>query len=56
MSARLSRRPICEERSTWAAAVHPGNFYSANEIELLTSTTVSSLDPVHKRMTLEPGG
>jgi 3-phenylpropionate/trans-cinnamate dioxygenase ferredoxin reductase subunit len=38
------------------AAVHAENFYQEQEIELLTSTTVTSIDPVSKRVTLDPGG
>ena len=38
------------------AAVHSENFYQEQEIELLTSTTVTSIHPVSKRVTLDPGG
>ncbi len=38
------------------AAVHPEGFYGEHEIELLTSTTVTSIDPTAGRLTLEPGG
>ncbi len=38
------------------AAVHAEGFYESANIELLTSTTVRRLDPVGKRVTLDPGG
>jgi len=37
------------------AAVHAEGFYQSANIELLTSTTVRHLDPVAKRVTLDPG-
>src|ERR1700722_2839889 len=38
------------------AAVHEAGFYDDNNIELLTSTTVRSVDPEAKRVLLDPGG
>jgi 3-phenylpropionate/trans-cinnamate dioxygenase ferredoxin reductase subunit len=38
------------------AAVHPDGFYAEHDIELLTSTTVTSVDPAARRVTLDPGG
>src|SRR5579864_8986618 len=38
------------------AAVHPSGFYRDHGIELLTSTTVTSIDPAAKSVTLDPGG
>jgi len=36
--------------------IHPEAFYRTHEIELLTDTTVTSLDPAVRRIRLEPGG
>ncbi len=38
------------------AAVHPEGFYADHQIELLTSTTVASIDPTTRHVTLDPGG
>lgn len=38
------------------AAVHPEEFYRDHDIELLTSTTVTSIDPNARRVGLDPGG
>jgi 3-phenylpropionate/trans-cinnamate dioxygenase ferredoxin reductase subunit len=38
------------------AAVHPAGFYAEHDIELLTSTTATSIDPTTNHVTLEPGG
>jgi len=38
------------------AAVHSQGFYEEHGIELLTSTTVTSIDPTSKVVELEPGG
>jgi len=37
------------------AAVHPDGFYAENDIELLTSTTVTSIDPAARQVHLDPG-
>lgn len=37
------------------AAVHPEGFYADHQIELLTSTTVASIDPTTRHVTLDPG-
>src|SRR6201992_1900804 len=36
--------------------VHPSDFYDDNEIELLTKTTVTAIDPAASSVTLQPGG
>lgn len=38
------------------AAVHPPGFYTDHDIELLTSTTVTSIDPNAKQIEMDPGG
>jgi 3-phenylpropionate/trans-cinnamate dioxygenase ferredoxin reductase component len=38
------------------AAVHPAGFYQDHDIELLTSTTVVSVDPANQQVDLNPGG
>jgi 3-phenylpropionate/trans-cinnamate dioxygenase ferredoxin reductase subunit len=38
------------------AAVHAEGFYEDQSIELLTSTTVTVIDPTNKVVTLDPGG
>ncbi len=38
------------------AAVHGADFYQEHDIDLLTTTAVRSVDPVAKRVTLDPGG
>jgi 3-phenylpropionate/trans-cinnamate dioxygenase ferredoxin reductase subunit len=38
------------------AAVHSEEFYGDQSIELLTSTTVTGIDPTKKVVTLDPGG
>lgn len=38
------------------AAVHPPRFYTDHDIELLTSTTVTSIDPNAKQIEMDPGG
>jgi 3-phenylpropionate/trans-cinnamate dioxygenase ferredoxin reductase subunit len=38
------------------AAVHPPGFYTDHAIELLTSTTVTSIDPNAKQIEMDPGG
>jgi 3-phenylpropionate/trans-cinnamate dioxygenase ferredoxin reductase subunit len=39
-----------------SAAVHKEDFYEQNDIELLTSTRASRLDPGSQQVVLEPGG
>ena len=36
--------------------VHPSDFYDENEIELMTETTVTAIDPAAATVTLQPGG
>jgi 3-phenylpropionate/trans-cinnamate dioxygenase ferredoxin reductase component len=38
------------------AAVHPEGFYADHDIELFTSTTVTSIDPNAKQIEMDPGG
>ena len=38
------------------AAVHPEGFYEDHDIELLSSTTVTSIDPDAKQIEMDPGG
>jgi 3-phenylpropionate/trans-cinnamate dioxygenase ferredoxin reductase component len=38
------------------AAVHPPDFYREHDIDLLTSTTVVSIDPANRQVQLNPGG
>ena len=38
------------------AAVHSANFYTEHDIELLTSTSATAVDPSSKVVTLDPGG
>jgi 3-phenylpropionate/trans-cinnamate dioxygenase ferredoxin reductase subunit len=38
------------------AAVHGEGFYDDNDIELLTATSVRSVDPVARKVVLDPGG
>ncbi len=38
------------------AAVHDAGFYAENDIELMTSTVVRSVDPVARKVVLDPGG
>jgi 3-phenylpropionate/trans-cinnamate dioxygenase ferredoxin reductase subunit len=52
----LSKTYLRGEVDFDAAAVHPEAFYAEHEIELLTSTTVTSVDPGTKRITVNPGG
>lgn len=52
----LSKAYLRGEVGFEKAAVHEAAFYQEHEIELLTSTTVTSIDPAAKQVTLEPGG
>ncbi len=52
----LSKAYLRGEVGFDAAAVHAEGFYDEKRIELLTSTTVRSVDPVAKTVTLDPGG
>ena len=52
----LSKAYLRGEATFDEAAVHPHEFYEDNEIELLTSTTVTSIDPEAKQVNLDPGG
>ena len=52
----LSKAYLRGEVGFEKAAVHPEAFYPDHEIELLTSTTVTSIDPGGKQVSLDPGG
>jgi 3-phenylpropionate/trans-cinnamate dioxygenase ferredoxin reductase component len=52
----LSKAYLRGEVDFDTAAVHDESFYGANEIELLTSTTVADIDPTSRTVTLDPGG
>jgi 3-phenylpropionate/trans-cinnamate dioxygenase ferredoxin reductase subunit len=52
----LSKDYLRGESNFDKAAVHKEDFYKENDIELLTSTRVSRLDPASKQVVLEPGG
>jgi 3-phenylpropionate/trans-cinnamate dioxygenase ferredoxin reductase subunit len=52
----LSKAYLRGEVDFDAAAVHDEGFYEDQDIELLTSTTVRSVDPAAKTVTLDPGG
>src|ERR1700730_9369682 len=51
----LSKSYLRGEVGFDAAAVHDEGFYEEHGIELLSSTTVRSVDPVAKTVTLDPG-
>jgi 3-phenylpropionate/trans-cinnamate dioxygenase ferredoxin reductase subunit len=52
----LSKAYLRGEVDFDSAAVHPPEFYEEHDIELLTSTTVLSVDPKAKEIELMPGG
>jgi len=52
----LSKAYLRGEVGFEKAAVHPEAFYQEHEIELLTSTTATSIDPASKQIQLDPGG
>jgi 3-phenylpropionate/trans-cinnamate dioxygenase ferredoxin reductase subunit len=52
----LSKDYLRGESNFDKAAVHKEDFYQENEVELLTSTRVSQLDPASKQVVLQPGG
>src|SRR5580704_12728817 len=52
----LSKAYLRGEVGFDTAAVHPESFYDEKGIELLTSTAVRSVDPVAKKVALDPGG
>lgn len=51
----LSKTYLRGEVDFDAAAVHGESFYAEHEIELITSTTVTSVDSAARRVTLNPG-
>ncbi len=52
----LSKAYLRGEVGFEKVAVHEEAFYQEHEIELLTSTTVTSIDPASKHVELDPGG
>ena len=52
----LSKAYLRAEVGFDAAAVHDERYYADHDIELLTSTTVRAVDPVARKVTLDPGG
>jgi 3-phenylpropionate/trans-cinnamate dioxygenase ferredoxin reductase subunit len=52
----LSKTYLRGEEGFDKAAVHPAEFYEEHDIELLTSTTVVSIDPTNQQVDLNPGG
>src|ERR1700733_938813 len=52
----LSKAYLRGEVGFDAAAVHAEGFYEEHSIELLTSTTVTAIDPANKVVNLDPGG
>ena len=52
----LSKAYLRGEVDFDSAAVHPQGFYAEHDIELLTSTAVTSIDPKAKQIEMDPGG
>jgi 3-phenylpropionate/trans-cinnamate dioxygenase ferredoxin reductase subunit len=52
----LSKAYLRGEVDFDSAAVHPSEFYQDHDIELLTSTAVTSIDPKTKQIEMDPGG
>jgi 3-phenylpropionate/trans-cinnamate dioxygenase ferredoxin reductase subunit len=52
----LSKAYLRGEVSFDKAAVHEDSFYADHEIELLTSTKVTAIDPAARCVTVQPGG
>jgi 3-phenylpropionate/trans-cinnamate dioxygenase ferredoxin reductase component len=52
----LSKTYLRGEVTFDSAAVHPEEFYRDHDIELLTSTTVTSIDPDTQQIDMDPGG
>ncbi len=52
----LSKAYLRGEAGFDQAAVHEDSFYDDQEIELLTSTVVTDIDPGSRSVTLDPGG
>jgi 3-phenylpropionate/trans-cinnamate dioxygenase ferredoxin reductase subunit len=52
----LSKAYLRAEVGFDVAAVHEESYYADHDIELLTSTTVRAVDPVARKVTLDPGG
>ena len=52
----LSKAYLRGEVDFDSAAVHSEDFYQEHDIELLTSTTVLSIDPQTRRIEMDPGG
>lgn len=52
----LSKAYLRAEVDFDSVAVHPAKFYTDHDIELLTSTLVTSVDPKAKQIEIDPGG
>ena len=52
----LSKAYLRGEVDFDSAAVHPEGFYADHDIELLTTTTVTSINPKAKQIEIDPGG
>ena len=52
----LSKAYLRGEDDFDSAAVHAEDFYKTHEIELVSSTTVTSVDPLSKTVSMDPGG
>ena len=52
----LSKAYLRGEVDFDSAAVHPEGFYTDHDVELLTSTTVTSIDTNAKQIEMDPGG
>jgi 3-phenylpropionate/trans-cinnamate dioxygenase ferredoxin reductase component len=52
----LSKAYLRGEVDFDSAAVHQPEYYAEHDIELLTSTTVVSIDPAAKQIQMDPGG
>jgi 3-phenylpropionate/trans-cinnamate dioxygenase ferredoxin reductase subunit len=51
----LSKEYLRSEKDFDAAAVHPAGFYDEHDIELRTSTTVTTIDPAERLVSLSSG-
>jgi 3-phenylpropionate/trans-cinnamate dioxygenase ferredoxin reductase component len=52
----LSKEYLRGEAEREKVYVHPDDFYADNQIELMTETTVTAIDPAGSTVTLAPGG
>lgn len=52
----LSKEYLRGEAEREKVYVHPDDFYTDNQIDLMTETTVTAIDPAASTVTLQPGG